>query len=332
MLEADLPPPGLRHLSFENLDMYWAAGYPVEVPVSGEPVCRLRLDPGRDEISLLTPLIGEEPDISRLRNIEVNTFTQNDESWAELRIAVASSLRSAYGLLTSVADRMQLGHESLAIAVTRAIAEHRGLLAGKVGLNNEQEIGLYGELLFLEALLRAGDVNHAVDAWAGPLSEQHDFFFEDVDIEVKTTSAERRRHLIGTLQQLEPMREVPLWLLSIQITRCSGARGRTLTQLVENVRRLSGEAAIGVDHRLAAAGWDDRFKNLFTTVWTLRSPPRCYRVDDSFPALTGDRLLQVVPRPALLSDVSYRVDVTDLDHKGTPAPLTAFVTTEETIK
>lgn len=322
---AGIPVPEARHLTFESLDTYWAATVPVEIPVPGEPVCRLRLDPRHDQMSLLVPLTGAEPNLANLRSIELNAFVEDDESWAELRITVAGSLHAAFGILVSVADRMQLAGESLAVAVPRAIAEHRGVLAGRVGLSAEQEIGLYGELLLLESLMRSGDPKQGVDAWAGPLSEEHDFVLDGFHVEVKTTSGERRKHVIGNLQQLEPLREVPLWLLSIQITRSAGTGGRTLTQLVRDVRALAGESAVNLDSHLTAARWNDGDRELFTTVWTLRSTPRSYRVDGTFPALTEDRLLQAVPRASFLSDVSYRVDVTDLDKEDAPLPVAAFL-------
>src|SRR5664279_2961784 len=102
--------------------------------------------------------------------------------------------------------------------------------------------------------------------------------------------------MIGNLQQLDHLRGVPLWLISIQMTRSSGSGGRTLTQHVHTVRTLSGDAVIGIDDRLAAVGWNDDDCNLFTTVWTLRNTPRCYEVDESFPALTQERVARVVPR------------------------------------
>jgi hypothetical protein len=323
--------PGPRHLSFESLDTYWAARVPVEVPVLGQPICRLQLDPRHGELRLLTPFVGAEPNVSRLRNIELNTFVEDDEDWAEVRIKVAGSPHGAYSILTGIADRLQLEGEQLAVAVPRAIAEHRGLLAGRVGLSEDQEIGLYGELLLLDSLLVLDGKRRAVGAWTGPLSEEHDFAFDDVHVEVKTTTAERRRHLIGGLQQLKPVRDFPLWLLSIQITR-SGTAGRTLTDLVQDVRAHAGDVVVDVDDRLAAAGWEDDAGDLFRTVWALRSTPRCYRVDDSFPALTEDRLAQVVPRASLVSDVSYRVDVTDLDCAVGPPPIAAFLTAKQEAK
>ena len=324
--DALLPTPGLRHLNFDTLDTYWVSAVPIEIPTQGHPVCRLRLDPPRGEVSLLVPLVGVEPNLSHLRNIEVHAFVEDDLSWAELRIEVAGSLHSAYGILASVADRMQLDGESLAVAVPRAIAEHRYVVAGRVALSAEQEIGLYGELLLLESLMRSGSVKARIEGWAGPLSEEHDFVLGGFDVEVKTTSSERRSHFIGNLHQLVPLQGVPLWLVSIQITRSVGGVGRTLTELIADVRAQAGSSVVDLDNRLISAHWDDSARDLFTTPWTLRSTPRSYRVDHAFPALTADRLLQAVPRSSFLSDVSYRLDVTDLEPEQAPSPVTSFVT------
>lgn len=317
--------PGARHLSFESIDTYWAADVPVEIPVPGEPSCRLRLDPRHDEISLVTPLAGAEPDVSRMRNFKVTLFRQDEATWAELRIVAAQSLHAAYGLLASIADRVQLRRERLAVAVSRAIAEHRGLLAGRPGMAEEQEIGLYGELLVLESLLRDGDPDRAVGAWIGPLHEEHDFAFEDARVEVKTTSTEHRIHLITGLRQLEPVEGIPLWLLSIQITRAGNGQGRTLAALIQDVRAVSGDRITELERLMAAAGWDDDLASVLSTVWTPRNAPLCYRVDESFPALTEQRLIQTVPQPAYLSDITYRVDVTHLAAIEPPDPIKPFV-------
>ena len=327
---AGAPAPGPRHLSFESLETYWASGIPVEIPVPGEPACQLRLDPRHKQMSLLVPLTGPEPNLAHLRSIELNAFVDDDESWSELRITVSGSLHAAFGILVSVADRLQLGGESLAVAVPRAIADHRGILAGRIGLSPEQEVGLYGELLLLESLMASGGPKQGVNAWVGPLSEEHDFVLSGFDVEVKTTSGERRKHVINNLQQLNPLPDVPLWLLSIQITRTASTGGRTLTALVHDVRAMAAELVVDVNHRLTSAGWNDEDGELFTTVWTLRSDPRSYRVDSTFPALTADRLLQAVPRASLLSDVSYRVDVTDLNAEQAPSPVAQFLTKDET--
>ena len=47
--------------------------------------------------------------------------------------------------------------------------------------------------------------------------------------------------------------------------------------------------------------------------------------------MTPDLVTPVVPNFALLSDVSYRVDLTDLDHDALPDPIGGFVESKESL-
>ena len=112
-------------------------------------------------------------------------------------------------------------------AVAAGVARHRDIFASRGAMTTEKEVGLLGELLFLEFLIHQIGAGPAISAWQGPLSEEHDFTFDSVHVEVKSTSSERRRHIINGLDQLVPLRGVPLSLLSIQFTRTSPTGGRT---------------------------------------------------------------------------------------------------------
>jgi hypothetical protein len=80
-----------------------------------------------------------------------------------------------------------------------------------------------------------------------------------------------------------------------------------------------------LDLLLTAAGWSIDDADLYSTRWTSRSTPRAYLVDKSFPAITAEALAAAVPNSGLLSDVTYRVDVTDLQPNKLPEPLSGFV-------
>src|SRR4051794_30535483 len=84
MTDEDAAAVDARHLTLRNVDKFWANGVAVEIPMPGTPVCRLRIDPGHDEMSLVTPLEGPEPDIARYRNIEVQVFADGEDDWAEI--------------------------------------------------------------------------------------------------------------------------------------------------------------------------------------------------------------------------------------------------------
>ncbi|HEY8722137.1 PD-(D/E)XK motif protein [Pengzhenrongella sp.] len=317
--------PSERHPDLEMLDGYWSDGNQARLPINGVPECFIDLDPSHGTLTLSVPADGPEPDLARFRSIELATYTDGGDVWWEIRIQVDDSLHEAYSLLTRIADLVQLENQAVAVATYQALEAYRLLLASRGGMSDEQQTGLYGELLVLEHLLRTLSPELIVPAWMGPAKEEHDVALPDVHYEVKSTKGEHRRHMISGTQQLEPLRGVPLWLVSIQLTPTTPDAGRSLIDLVAVVRGLSGHRLPRVNELLVSAGWRDRDADLYDAHLTLRSKPRAYLIDLSFPALTDARIAQVVPSASLVRDVSYRVDVTQLDFAGPPSPMDAFV-------
>jgi len=321
-----------RHYSMANIDAFWAAGNPVVLPISGTPSCTLDIHPGNGAISLTTPFTPPEPDVAKWRNIAFRPLASNDGDIAELTVSVDDNLHGAYGLLTSIADGLQIEGEPLAAAVASAIQKHRGMFAGKAGLSQDKEVGLFGELLVLEYLIDNVGGGPAAESWQGPLSEEHDFVLTDVHLEVKTTSGEQRRHMMHGFTQLVPLRGVRLSLVSIQLTRSNSQGGRTLAQLVSHVRGKAGGHRPKIDDALEAVGWRDDEVDLYSTFWALRNEPRAYDIDERFPALTLVRLAQVIPSIKVVSDLSYRVDVTHFQNHDLPGPLAGLVEAPEARK
>lgn len=322
-------PDDARHLTFTTLDELWGNGAPMVLPIKGEPSCRLQLDPKNGLITLVTPYDTPEPDVAKLKNVGFAAVSAGDDEVAELTVRVEGSVHGGYGLLSTIADELQIEKMPLAAAVAAAVTRHKNVFASRAALTTEKEVGLLGELLFLEYLIRQVGAGPATAAWQGPLSEEHDFTLESVHIEVKTTSTERRRHVIHGLDQLVALRGVPLSLLSVQLTRTSPGGGQTLPQVIARVRTAAGGHQIAVNAMLVSFGWDDDDADLYPTFWALRSQPRAYSVKDDFPAMTPDLVGPLVPNFALLSDVSYRVDLTDLHHDALPDPIGGFVESKE---
>lgn len=318
-------PDDARHLTFTTLDELWNNGAPMVLPIQGEPACRLQLDPKNSLITLVTLYETPEPDVAKLKNVGFNAVSAGEDELAELTVRVEGSVHGAYGLLATIADELQIEKMPLAAAVAAGMARHRNVFASRGAMTTEKEIGLLGELLFLEFLIHQIGAGPAISAWQGPLSEEHDFTFDSVHVEVKTTSSERRRHVINGLDQLVPLRGVPLSVLSIQLTRSAPDGGRTLPQVVAHVRKIGGGHQVAVDAMLTNFGWQDEDADLYPTFWALRSQPRAYDVQGDFPAMTPDLVGPVVPNFPLLSEVSYRVDLTDLHHDTLPDPISGFV-------
>jgi hypothetical protein len=314
-----------RHLTYSSLDLLWNGGAPLILPVQGSPVCELRIDPAARRITLVTDYEAPEPELSNLRNISFEAVSADPRDLAQITVRVGDNVHSAYGLLTAIADGVQIEKSPLAVAVAAGVAGFKDMLTARRGFTPEEEVGLFGELAFLEFLLSTIGAGPAVEAWQGPFSEEHDFVFSDGDLEIKTTVSERRRHVINGLTQLVPLRGVPLSVISIQITRAASDVGRTLPSVVARVRNLATGHVVALDRRLDALGWSTDDIDLYPTFWALRTQPRAYRVDDDFPAMTSDLLAPIVPNFGLLSDVSYKVDLTDLNHDALPHPISSFV-------
>ncbi|MGL5825377.1 MAG: PD-(D/E)XK motif protein [Nocardioides sp.] len=321
--------PDARHLTFTTLDELWSNGAPMALPVRGKPACRLQLDPKNSLIALVTAYESPEPDVAKLKNVSFNAVSSGDDELAEITVRVEGHVHGAYGLLATIADELQIEKMPLAAAVATGVARHRNVFASRGAMTTEKEIGLVGELLFLEFLIHELGAGPAIAAWQGPLSGEHDFTFDSVHIEVKTTSGERRRHVIHGFDQLVPLRGVPLSLLSVQLTRNSPGGGRTLPQTVAHVRKIARGHRVTVDGMLSSLGWQDDDSDLYASFWALRSQPRAYDVKGNFPGMTPDLVAPVVPNFALLSDVSYRVDLTDLEYASLPDPMGTFVESKE---
>ncbi len=318
-----------RHLSVANVDSIWKSGHPMMLPMAGSPACKLDLRPAKGTITLITAFTPPEPDVAKWRNITFTPVVSDEGDLAELTVSIEGNVHGAYGLLATVADQLQLHDEPLAAAVAIAIAKHRNLFGGKEGLSAEKEIGLFGELIVLEFLIGAIGAGPATESWQGPMSEEHDFVFGDVHLEVKTTSSEERRHMMHGFTQLVPLRGVPLSLISIQLTRSSHVDGQTLGRLVSRVRAKAGGYRSKLDASLEAWGWDDADVELYNTFWTKRHEPLAFDVDERFPALTAARLAPAIPNFDVVSDLSYRVDLTHFIAGALPGALADLVTVTE---
>ena len=124
-------------------------------------------------------------------------------------------------------------------------------------MSDESELGLFGELFVLEALLDAGlsDVD-AVACWQGPFGNLHDMSFGGGAIEVKTTQSSAGFPLrISSLEQLDEAVVPLLFLAGVRaVLRTDGV---TLPQLADRLRqRLEPLVQPGFEMRLLHAGYD----------------------------------------------------------------------------
>ena len=312
-------------LSPDTLEKYFRSGTVTVHHVNDSPEVDITIDGPGQKISVLTPRKGMVLDSASLRRVTTSVDVRNGQEWARFTLDARGMYAEAYGLVISVVQAMR-GGATFAAATSAAMTNMKALLAAKPRISEEKQIGLVGELLLFRSLLDTFDEYTVIDWWLGPLAEEHDYAFPAFDAEVKTTLGESRTHVIHGAGQLEPSPGRSLWLVSVQVTRAGGnPDGVGLPGLIQEIReRLTGMRDRFVS-RLSSEGWDDDDAAMYPTAYVLRTTPAAYLVDDDFPAVTRQRLRSVVPHSDLVSDVTYRVNVSGRTAGAPGQPLDTFV-------
>jgi putative PD-(D/E)XK family protein DUF4420 len=313
--------PDDRHLTRDGLGYYLASGAPAIVKIEGDPIVYLSIEPSCHRLALRAPLLkGGLPDLSGYQNLSAAVVHWNDRQWCEFRVEGAMLL-DAYPLLCLVADRIQLEACDFAPSVLASLASFRRLLAGYSRMSEQEQVGLYGELLLLKHLLSRLPPEEAVAAWRGPDSEEHDFDIGDDDVEVKTTISEDRRHWINDAHQLAPSLGRRLWVVSIQLTG-AGLGGVSLSDIVSELQSLLPEASVVEFRRkLSSLNWREETAWLYPHKLRLRSKPEVYEVDQDFPALTTQRLSDAGVDHRRFVQIRYLVDLSGVAAADKPPGL-----------
>ena len=314
-----------EQLTPQSLEKYFLLGAVSVFDLSLEVDARLEIDPTNVQLRLFVPARGGLPDITEFERIRVERI---EGAGASSRYCLTFDARqmhyAAYQLVESIVSCMRKGG-SFGHAVLESIAEMEALLASRSRLSEEEEVGLWGELLLLEQLISRGGERLSLEAWLGPANSEHDFSLGEFEVEVKTTRSETRRHRIGSDTQLQSSPGRPLYLVSIQTTLAGAAdEGRTLPELIDAVRTTLSSTSARFEDALRDLRYYDRDADLYQKGFQLRTKPRAYLVDDLFPAVTRERLEAAVPSFSLVSEVSYRIDVGSLPHVAIPFPLDQF--------
>lgn len=313
---SEIARPDERHLSAESFERCLRSGVPMEHPIKGDPPVTLFIDPDRGEIGIRVAATRDQrPDDIGRENVRVIATQRPDGRFLEMIIDDPPLFTGAYPVLRAVVDRIQLDGMSLMSALSSTVRLLDQLLRRDVSLSVEREVGLLGELLVLQKLCKKIEIADAIAAWRGSESEEHDFSIYGIDVEVKTTSAERRAHWITSLTQLVATGERPLWLISHQITRAGAGNGQSLRELITEIRDIVGndQSRETFEKRLADAGWSEAYERSVRDRWLLRTPPQAYRIGKGFPRLTPSLLTEAGISLVRISDVRYRVDLTGLE-------------------
>jgi Putative PD-(D/E)XK family member, (DUF4420) len=313
-----------RHLSTESFDQYLDSRVPVILPVPGRPEAFVFIDPFKPELGIRIAFdTNVDAPATGLRNIIARIAIRDGKRFLEAVVTDATLFRDAYPVLCSMADRVQIGRLSPSAALRATLEKMSSLLNPPDTMSREREVGLLGELLLVGGLISVMGVDDAVRAWRGGLAEEHDIGLRELDIEVKTTTSERRVHWIESLTQLVPTRDRPLWLVSHQLTAAGSGEGQTLPALVAILRTSigAGPARDAFENALEGSGWRDQHCDQLLTRWTRRTDSVAYLVGDWFPRLTPDALRDGGISLERVPEVRYRIDLDSLMSPVSPPPM-----------
>ncbi|MEM0134537.1 MAG: PD-(D/E)XK motif protein [Thermoplasmatales archaeon] len=193
------------------------------------------------------------------------------------------------------------GNASRAESVRRVLARWRyfwGNVPRNI-LSNEQIIGLFGELWFLRYwLLPRFEHKNVLESWTGPKGGRHDFEFRGLSIEVKGTAlVEGRKHWIHGIDQLIPPDNGILLFYSIKLREEANA-SRNLPDLVRSCREIINANTDALDlfeNALALIGYSPVHEIEYDKIKFRVIDEALFRVNDSFPKLTSDMLINGSP-------------------------------------
>lgn len=154
-------------------------------------------------------------------------------------------------------------------------------------LSDSQIMGLFGELQVLIFCLELGmSKSLVIDAWKGPEKLPHDFTFENIDIEVKTTRRLDGLIEIHGLEQLDELgSKLFLWVMSIS----DDPNSLSLNDLVFFIEEFLADAVLIMNFRdkLVLIGYHPEDQIRYDRLRFMVNNESVYHVDDNFPRITS---------------------------------------------
>jgi len=176
------------------------------------------------------------------------------------------------------------------------------------GMRRQAQQGLFAELLFLESVLIAKDVESGVLAWNSQNSV-HDFQIGATAWEVKSFGGRREEVRISSEDQLDGTGLESLILVVVSL-KVSDKSGTTVPEIVDRIlSHMDQGTDLDLHFRtgLAKYGYVDESSIHEAFYFTPRTLAQ-YQVDGNFPRITGDNL------PSAIHNVRYALSLSSLEH------------------
>ena len=193
------------------------------------------------------------PELSALAFITARTINREGRDLLEISTDTVSIQRQFYHFALAVAERLTVEHRPATEAVALELQCFAELLEEKPLLGIERQVGLLGELLFLERLIATARQRRA-GLLGGPQGEPHDFRIEEREFEVKTTVSTRRVHTIHGTDQMVASKGCSLFLISVLLGPAGTAQGFSLAGKVSELAQRFAPVPADLARFTAAVG------------------------------------------------------------------------------
>ncbi len=309
----------LKHLSWDNFcSTVLVSGQQRVHRIAEDPLIEVFYDgvDGRIGVVLEIPPKTAIPSaLCLLSSVSTRTYDRSGTPLLEIATATASLHRQFYHFAVAVAERITVEARSATDAVDLELQSFGVLFEQKSILGIEKQLGLLGELLFLEKLLNRGV--SAIDAWIGPQGEAHDFRLAGREFEVKCASSARRIHTIHGIDQLIPSPNCSLYLISVLVAPAGAQTGFSLVDKVRTITlAVSGDAAKveTFERSLRLTGYYHQDGPFYGRRYISRRPMGLVPVDGSFPAVTRNVINSGLgPLASRIGALNYEVNVEGLE-------------------
>ena len=214
--------------------------------------------------------------------------------------------------ILSVFDTQDLG---LSKSLLLVISKWRHFLSTpKLGILNEDEIiGLIGELIFIEFVLRNIDVQ-LLKNWTADRGEE-DFIVKEVIIEIKTTRKEKHEHIINGIDQLLIDQSSNKYILSILLNQGESDGDISLPSIINDciIQIINYPELLDLFYqKLKSRKYDIRDSFHYEPHKFIMNRTGLFEVDEKFPKLTTKELSS--PLNTRVSKVRYLVDMEGLQN------------------
>jgi len=302
---------------FSEVEIALAADAPRRWGLASTRGLSVVVEPASHALWLLCPVTTYRKPDSITNIIEAKQWDVAGSASLAIGTRQSAFLREVYYFLCGVVHQAESSTGDIQTIVEGEIAAWASILRMPQVLDVKSQTGVLGELWLLWRMI-CNSGPGAVGSWTGPLREQHDFHTATEDLEVKTTLAHHRNHVINGLAQLTSKRGRPLFVVSVQLRPAGAGVGVTIPEAYDSiVARLDAHRAAAQEFKLAmeGCGYLDENRHMYTTRFALRSQPIVIEVDDAFPRITDQMLANDMEAAAVarLREVTY---VVNLDGMG----------------